>query len=100
MRCGTVVGPCGRFPSRPEKGRARTQVVLEGDVPNPINPPSACWFHPRCPRFVEGHCDVETPPLYPFGGDHDAACHYPLERWPMSYEEMRRSGRPAEQDAG
>jgi oligopeptide/dipeptide ABC transporter ATP-binding protein len=84
----------------PEKGRARKQVVLEGDVPNPINPPSACWFHPRCPRFVEGHCDVETPPLYPFGGDHVAACHYPLERWPMSYEEMRRSGRPAEQAAG
>jgi len=84
----------------PEKGRARKQVVLEGDVPNPINPPSACWFHPRCPRFVEGHCDVETPPLYAFGGDHVAACHYPLERWPMSYEEMRRSGRPAEQDAG
>src|SRR5215475_5709067 len=40
----------------PKVGRARKQVVLEGDVPNPINPPSACWFHPRCPRFVEGDC--------------------------------------------
>jgi oligopeptide transport system ATP-binding protein len=76
----------------PEKGRARVQVVLEGDVPNPINPPSACWFHPRCPRFVEGDCDVNTPPLYAFGKNHTAACHYPLERWPMTGEEMSRPG--------
>ena len=67
----------------PEAGRARKQVVLEGDVPNPINPPSACNFHPRCPRFHEGHCDVETPPLAPIARDHLVACHYPLERWPM-----------------
>jgi len=74
----------------PEVGRGRKRIVLEGDVPNPINPPSACWFHPRCPRFHEGHCDVETPPLYEFGDGHVAACHYPLERWPMTEEEMRR----------
>jgi peptide/nickel transport system ATP-binding protein len=74
----------------PELGRKRKRIVLEGDVPNPINPPSACWFHPRCPRFREGHCDVETPPLYEFGDGHVAACHYPLERWPMTDEEMRR----------
>jgi oligopeptide/dipeptide ABC transporter ATP-binding protein len=77
----------------PDRGRERKGVVLEGDVPNPINPPSACWFHPRCPRFVEGHCDVETPPLYPFGDGQVAACHYPLERWPMTEEVMRRPGR-------
>jgi peptide/nickel transport system ATP-binding protein len=75
----------------PEVGRGRKRIVLEGDVPNPINPPSACWFHPRCPRFREGHCDVETPPLYEFGDGHVAACHYPLERWPMTEEEMRRA---------
>jgi oligopeptide/dipeptide ABC transporter ATP-binding protein len=74
----------------PEVGRGRKRIVLEGDVPSPINPPSACWFHPRCPRFREGHCDVETPPLYEFGDGHVAACHYPLERWPMTEEEMRR----------
>jgi oligopeptide/dipeptide ABC transporter ATP-binding protein len=74
----------------PTIGRQRKRVVLEGDVPNPINPPSACWFHPRCPRFHEGHCDVETPELLPRGGpDHVAACHYPLERWPMSEAEVR-----------
>ena len=75
----------------PTVGRNRQQVVLEGDMPNPINPPSGCWFHPRCPRFREGHCDVEEPPLYPFGGGHVAACHYPLERWPMAANEMRRA---------
>jgi oligopeptide/dipeptide ABC transporter ATP-binding protein len=81
----------------PELGRARKQVILEGDVPSPINPPSACRFHPRCPRFREGHCDVEEPPLYAFGDDHVAACHYPLERWPMTDEEIRR---PREAVAG
>src|SRR6187200_913370 len=74
----------------PELGRTRANIVLEGDVPSPLNPPSACWFHPRCPRFHAGHCDVETPPLYSFGADHVAACHYPLERWPMTDDEIRR----------
>jgi oligopeptide/dipeptide ABC transporter ATP-binding protein len=68
----------------PVRGRQRIHVVLEGDVPSPINPPSACSFHPRCPRFHQGHCDVDTPELRPIAGNgHVAACHYPLERWPM-----------------
>jgi len=75
----------------PESGRARRQLVLEGDVPSPLNPPAACRFHPRCPRFVSGHCDVDEPLLREFGGGHAAACHYPLERWPMSEEDFRRS---------
>ena len=78
----------------PELGRARKQIVLEGDVPSPLNPPAACWFHPRCPRFVEGHCDVVTPPLYDFGSSQVAACHYPLERWPMSDEVIRQPTGP------
>ncbi len=73
----------------PERGRARKQIILEGDVPSPLNPPSACRFHPRCPRFHEGHCDVEPPPLYPFGDGHVASCHYPLERWPLTEDELR-----------
>ena len=50
--------------AEPATRRAQAQrIVLEGDVPSPINPPSGCRFHPRCPRFVEGHCDVEEPLL-------------------------------------
>jgi oligopeptide/dipeptide ABC transporter ATP-binding protein len=75
----------------PDLGRARKQIVLEGDVPSPVNPPSACRFHPRCPRFVEGHCDVEEPLLRPFDGGQLAACHYPLERWPLSEDAFRRA---------
>jgi len=78
----------------PALGRARKQVVLQGDVPSPLNPPVACTFHPRCPRFVDGKCNVDTPPLDPIGGDptHLSACHFPLEHWPMSEDEMRRIG--------
>ena len=79
----------------PTVGRARKRLVLEGDVPNPINPPSACRFHPRCPRFVEGHCDVDPPELIPRAGapaSHVTRCHYPLERWPLTEEEMRQPG--------
>ena len=73
----------------PELGRRRQAIVLEGDVPSPINPPSACRFHPRCPRFREGVCDVDEPLLRPFGDGHEAACHFPLERWPLTEEEIR-----------
>jgi oligopeptide/dipeptide ABC transporter ATP-binding protein len=78
----------------PELGRTRKQVVLQGDVPSPLNPPVACPFHPRCPRFVDGKCNVDTPLLAPVGtGEgHVAACHFPLEHWPMSEEEMRIVG--------
>jgi oligopeptide/dipeptide ABC transporter ATP-binding protein len=68
----------------------RQRIVLTGDVPSPVSPPQACVFHPRCPRFQQGHCDVETPQLRAFEGDHQAACHYPVERWPMTEDELRR----------
>jgi oligopeptide/dipeptide ABC transporter ATP-binding protein len=75
----------------PELGRSRKPIVLQGDVPSPLNPPKACPFHPRCPRFVEGKCDVDTPLLEPIGADptHLSACHFPLEHWPMTEDEMR-----------
>jgi peptide/nickel transport system ATP-binding protein len=79
----------------PELGRLRRPIVLEGDVPNPINPPEACRFHPRCPRFRPGHCDVDEPQLRGFGEGQRAACHYPLERWPLSGEEISRAGEQA-----
>jgi oligopeptide/dipeptide ABC transporter ATP-binding protein len=74
----------------PEVGRQRKAIVLEGDVPNPINPPSGCRFHPRCPRFQEGHCDVEEPPLASVGQGQLVSCFYPLERWPLTEQEMRQ----------
>ena len=74
----------------PKRGRERTPVVLQGDVPNPINPPSGCRFHPRCPRFREGVCDVDDPPVRDFGSSHVATCFFPLERWPMTADEMRK----------
>ena len=76
----------------PSLGRARQQIVLEGDVPSPLNPPTACRFHPRCPRFAAGTCDVEEPLLEPVVGasDHEFACHFPLEQWPMDADTMRR----------
>jgi peptide/nickel transport system ATP-binding protein/oligopeptide transport system ATP-binding protein len=68
----------------------RNRIVLGGDVPSPVSPPQACVFHPRCPRFQPGVCDVEMPELRRFEGTHEAACHFPVERWPMTEEELRR----------
>jgi peptide/nickel transport system ATP-binding protein len=68
----------------PNVARARKPIVLEGDVPSPINPPAACRFHPRCPRFQQGTCDVEEPLLTEHERGHQVACHFPLETWPMS----------------
>src|SRR5690349_8785981 len=78
----------------PDVSRHRKRIVLEGDVPSPLNPPNACRFHPRCPRFVEGHCDVDEPALVNRGGNasHVAKCHYPLEGWPLTEEQMRGIG--------
>jgi oligopeptide/dipeptide ABC transporter ATP-binding protein len=72
----------------------RHRIVLGGDVPSPVHPPAACVFHPRCPRFHPGRCDVERPVLQMFDADHEAACHYPVERWPMTEEELRGSATP------
>jgi peptide/nickel transport system ATP-binding protein len=66
------------------------RIVLGGDVPSPVNPPNACVFHPRCIRFKQGHCDVEEPALMTRDSAQLVACHYPLERWPMTEDEMRR----------
>jgi oligopeptide/dipeptide ABC transporter ATP-binding protein len=69
----------------------RERIVLTGDVPSPVDPPHACVFHPRCPRFHAGHCDVETPLLREIGAMQEVACHYPLEKWPMTDDELRQA---------
>ena len=56
----------------PEKKRKMT--VLKGDVPSPINPPSGCSFHPRCPIAIE-KCSTVEPELRDAGGGHLVSCH-------------------------
>jgi peptide/nickel transport system ATP-binding protein/oligopeptide transport system ATP-binding protein len=55
---------------------SKTRTILAGDVPSPLNPPSGCRFHPRCPIARKGHCDVDEPELRVLGPDHLVACHY------------------------
>ena len=54
--------------------RARERMILEGDIPSPINPPSGCKFHTRCPYATE-RCKQEVPVFKDHGGGHYAACH-------------------------
>jgi oligopeptide/dipeptide ABC transporter ATP-binding protein len=61
----------------PDLSAQRHRIVLEGDVPSPINPPSGCRFHPRC-RYMTDICKEVEPPLVDYGHSHLAACHHPL----------------------
>jgi len=58
----------------PDPDLERERIVLTGDVPSPIHPPSGCRFHTRCPVTFD-RCKVEEPPLVDLGGEHLAACH-------------------------
>ena len=57
----------------PDAERARQRIVLAGDPPSPLNPPSGCPFHPRCP-FAAEKCKPAVPPLLPAGPGREAAC--------------------------
>jgi peptide/nickel transport system ATP-binding protein len=61
--------------------RTRQRIVLTGDVPSPINPPSGCRFHPRC-RYATEICALEEPPLVAHASGHLAACHHPQNTGP------------------
>ena len=56
------------------RSRGRNRVILTGDVPSPINPPSGCHFHTRC-QYAMARCRVEAPPLREVMPGHVAACH-------------------------
>jgi len=58
----------------PDPKAKKQRIVLTGDVPNPVNRPSGCHFHPRCPKATE-RCKVEEPVLKNVGTLHQAACH-------------------------
>jgi oligopeptide/dipeptide ABC transporter ATP-binding protein len=65
----------------PEHALQRERIILAGDVPSPINPPSGCRFHPRCPKARQD-CVVTVPELITRlgdGADHVVACHFPVE---------------------
>ena len=59
---------------KPDPTLERKRIVLEGDVPSPIAPPSGCSFHPRCPLAVGGLCDTKEPNVVESNG-HQFACH-------------------------
>jgi len=74
----------------PDPRMKRERIILQGDVPSPINPPSGCRFHPRCPRTreiaereglgrVHPRCKDEEPELLPHHPGQVAACHFPLD---------------------
>jgi oligopeptide transport system ATP-binding protein len=62
----------------PEVERGKKRLLIEGDLPSPINPPSGCVFRTRCPK-AQAKCAEEIPALDPRGGaaDHLVACHFP-----------------------
>jgi len=62
----------------PDPTSKRGEIVIKGEVPSPINPPSGCRFHPRCP-YAKDKCKREEPELVKVGKDHYVACHFPLE---------------------
>jgi peptide/nickel transport system ATP-binding protein len=73
----------------PERNRARERIVVSGEPPNPIDPPSGCVFHPRCPRATQV-CREAEPPLVRYPNGHLAACHHPMN---VSAEEIAAATR-------
>lgn len=58
----------------PQPDMQRRQIILTGDVPSPLHPPSGCRFHTRC-SLAYDRCRAEEPPLLDLSGDHMVACH-------------------------
>ncbi len=63
---------------RPDPDAKKKRIILQGEVASPANPPSGCYFHPRCP-YAQEICKIETPPLRQVAPRHWAACHFSEE---------------------
>ncbi len=59
----------------PEPNRTRTRIILQGEVANPANPPSGCYFHPRC-QYANEQCKNEAPVWREISPEHFVACHH------------------------
>ena len=60
---------------RPDPRAKMERIILQGEVPGPMNPPSGCGFHPRC-RYAEALCRTRRPACDAMGKDHRASCHF------------------------
>ncbi len=59
----------------PDPTAKRIEVVIKGEIPSPVNPPSGCRFHTRCPSYIGDICRTKEPKLIDMGGNHYVACH-------------------------
>jgi oligopeptide/dipeptide ABC transporter ATP-binding protein len=59
----------------PDPTSRRIEVVIKGEIPSPINPPSGCRFHTRCPKYIGDICRTKEPPLADIGKGQLVACH-------------------------
>lgn len=59
----------------PDPTMKRSDIVIKGEIPSPINPPPGCHFHTRCPIAQFPLCKEKEPPLIDYGNEHYAACH-------------------------
>ena len=76
----------------PDPDYKMERIILEGDVPSPVNPPSGCPFHPRC-RYAKDVCSREVPPFVDLGNKHFTSCHFSHELQLNGVEELRRGER-------
>jgi oligopeptide/dipeptide ABC transporter ATP-binding protein len=78
----------------PDVARSSRRIVLAGEPPNPVDPPTGCAFHPRCPR-AQSRCVTERPELTDGGSGRLAACHFPLGAGEVLTAQASGTGRVA-----